>query len=297
MVGFREPGYLWKLDIPFIWGPIGGMGYFPFRFFPAVGLKGAIYYLGYNCINYFHTHFLNRPRTAAHKTQGKLICATPENQEKALKIWNCNSTVMAEVGLPSLVKNDIVIKEKDTTLNIIWTGLHIPRKALTLALKGMYHLRQDVKWQLNILGKGSQTIHWQKETVRLGIADRCQFHGWLPRKDALEIMQDSHILLITSLRDLTSTVTVEALALGLPIICLDHCGFSHIVTPACGIKIPVKTPNQVSTDITHAIEKIWDNEPWRQELAKGALKRAQNFTWENKARKVNQIYREVIGKS
>ena len=24
-VGFRFPGHLWKLDIPFVWGPIGGM--------------------------------------------------------------------------------------------------------------------------------------------------------------------------------------------------------------------------------------------------------------------------------
>ena len=23
MIGFREPGYLWKLPIPFVWGPIG----------------------------------------------------------------------------------------------------------------------------------------------------------------------------------------------------------------------------------------------------------------------------------
>src|SRR5690606_33474414 len=26
MVGFREPGYLWQLGIPFVWGPVGGMG-------------------------------------------------------------------------------------------------------------------------------------------------------------------------------------------------------------------------------------------------------------------------------
>ena len=38
MIGFREPGYLWELkDIPFVWGPIGGMelmptGYFKRRF-------------------------------------------------------------------------------------------------------------------------------------------------------------------------------------------------------------------------------------------------------------------------
>ena len=29
MIGFREPGYLWKLDKPFVWGPIGGLKQFP----------------------------------------------------------------------------------------------------------------------------------------------------------------------------------------------------------------------------------------------------------------------------
>ena len=35
MVGFREPGYLWQLGIPFVWGPVGGMGLFPWRFLPT----------------------------------------------------------------------------------------------------------------------------------------------------------------------------------------------------------------------------------------------------------------------
>ncbi len=32
LCGFREPGYLWKLDAPFIWGPIGGGQNYPWRF-------------------------------------------------------------------------------------------------------------------------------------------------------------------------------------------------------------------------------------------------------------------------
>ena len=31
---FREPGYLWKLGIPFIWGPWGGVQNFPWRSCP-----------------------------------------------------------------------------------------------------------------------------------------------------------------------------------------------------------------------------------------------------------------------
>src|SRR5687767_7122074 len=33
MTGFREPGYLWKLDAPFVWGPIGGAADVPPAFF------------------------------------------------------------------------------------------------------------------------------------------------------------------------------------------------------------------------------------------------------------------------
>ena len=33
MIGFREPGYLWKLsreyELPFVWGPVGGLKQFP----------------------------------------------------------------------------------------------------------------------------------------------------------------------------------------------------------------------------------------------------------------------------
>ncbi|PHR28095.1 MAG: hypothetical protein COA36_07430 [Desulfotalea sp.] len=294
MVGFREPGYLWKLKIPFVWGPIGGMGYFPLRFLPVVGIKGVMYYLAYNCINFFHSHFLKRPRVAAQKAKHGLICATLENQHKALRIWGCKSTMITEVGLPCPIRAQPTLRGKNTTLQIVWTGVHIPRKALNLALKGLSLLGNDVKWQLNILGKGEKTEEWKQRAIQLGINKRCRFYGWLPRQEALNIMQTGHILLITSLRDLTSTVTIEALALGLPIICLDHCGFSHVVTPSCGITIPVTSPKQVAIDISKTISQIWADEPWRQELAHGALARAGDFSWDKKAEQVNILYKKVM---
>ena len=39
--GFREPGFLWKLDAPFLWGPIGGTQNYPWRFLGEAGLRGA----------------------------------------------------------------------------------------------------------------------------------------------------------------------------------------------------------------------------------------------------------------
>ena len=84
MVGFREPGYLWKLNIPFVWGPIGGMIQFPWKFLPCVGIGGSIYHICRNLINWHHMHFLTRPKKAARHSGEGLIAATSEIQNKIL---------------------------------------------------------------------------------------------------------------------------------------------------------------------------------------------------------------------
>lgn len=299
MVGFREPGYLWKLDIPFVWGPVGGMGLFPWRFLPEVGWYGALYYLGYNLFNWIQMNFLERPRQAAKKAASGfangLITATPENCAGAEKYWGCASTVLTEVGLPREPIQKIHERIAGEPLCLVWTGQHTPGKALNLALEALSRVSPNIKWELHILGEGRRTTVWQKLADGLGISAYCRFHGWLPREQALQVMQNAHCMLITSLRDLTSTVTVEALALGLPIICLDHCGFAEVVDETCGIKIPVTVPGEAVATLAKAIEQLAQDENKRQSLAWGALQQARQYSWEEKARVVDRIYRAKAG--
>lgn len=301
MVGFREPGYLWKLGIPFIWGPVGGMGLFPWKFLPVVGGYGALYYLGYNLINWLHMNFLARPRQAARVAASGLanglIAATQENRDGAAKYWSCASTVLAEVGLPREPVQQIRERAAGEPLRLVWTGQHKPGKALNLALQALSRLPTDVSWELHILGEGRETTTWKQLAAGLGIGTRCHFLGWVPREQALEVMQRAHLMVITSLRDLTSTVTVEALALGLPIICLDHCGFADVVNEHCGVKIPVTTLGEVVVAMARAIEQLARDEDKWQELAQGALLRARDFAWENKVWAVDRIYQAKVARA
>ncbi|MBA3017831.1 MAG: hypothetical protein KJ550_12605 [Proteobacteria bacterium] len=59
-------------------------------------------------------------------------------------------------------------------------------------------------------------------------------------------------------------------------------------------KIPVTYPQKVIEDMSLAIQRIADNEPLRQQMAAAALNRAAEFSWDNKAKKLNEIYRQVI---
>lgn len=296
MVGFREPGYLWKLDIPFVWGPIGGMGFFPWRFLSTLGVGGAAYYVGYNVINWLQTRFMVRPRVAARcaalMNGVGLIAATPDNQVSAYRLWRCPSVVLTEVGLPSKVAEVVPKRYFGSPLRIVWTGQHIPRKALNLALRGLAALPENIEWELHILGEGPKSAEWKQLSKTLGVQSRCVFYGWTPRDQALEVMRSSHLMLITSLRDLTSTVIVESLAMGVPVLCPDHCGFSAVVDESCGIKIPLLSPDQFVKDIAKNVAHLASDEAYRYELARGALVRSSAFEWASKAQVVCSIYQE-----
>jgi glycosyltransferase involved in cell wall biosynthesis len=291
MVGFREPGYLWKMDIPFIWGPIGGMEITPWKFLPSLSFKGMVHFTGRNFINQFQKKVSLRPRKAAMRKNNYLIAATPENQKDILNIWNRKSEIITEVG--QVENNQITIKKReDECLKIVWSGIHEPRKNLNLLLRSLSKI--DIDWELHVLGRGSQTKKWKKLSEGLRISKRCIWYGWLPLAKAYEVFKYGHLFCITSVHDLTSTVTLEALSFGLPIICLDHCGFAHVVNNTCGIKIPVTNPTEAMEGFAKAIEKLYNDEILRQNLANGAIVRAQDFSWEKKIEKLNTIYQKLL---
>lgn len=300
MVGFREPGYLWQLDIPFVWGPIGGSQNVPWRFLPTMGFKGAVYYGARNLINRFQQRFLPRPRKAAQKAgQNGLIAATTQDLRAAKKYWGVDAKhVICEVGPPPMAKPVTpAVRRDDEPLRIVWSGLHIPRKALNLLLHSLQKLPHDVVWTLDILGEGPCTKKWQARARKLGVDQHCTWHGWVPRDKAVEVMTSGHLFVITSLQDLTSTVTLEALASGLPIICFDHCGFADVVTEDNGVRVPLTTPNCVVEKVARAIVQMQTCEKARTRWSENAVIASQHEEWWRKSKKIKSIYKMILSRT
>lgn len=141
MVGFREPGYLWKMDIPFVWGPVGGLGKTDVRLFPLLGFWGCIEFVFRRIINTMHTLVMVRPRKAAKVAAhgNGLIAATGENKSEIHRIWNCDSTVMCEIGVDN-VKCGCNATNGNDAINICWSGVFEYRKALPILLKAVKEL-------------------------------------------------------------------------------------------------------------------------------------------------------------
>ena len=294
-VGYRFPGRLWKLDRPFVWGPIGGLENTPWRLLPALGLRGGVYYLGRNAVNTLQRKYLRSPLRALRAAGPGVIAAT-EGIAQALKsVYGVDSVVLSEVVVPrDLAVGEPPRRHPGQPLVLVWSGLHLPGKALNILLRALTRLTPETDWQLQILGDGPMRGRWEGEAHRLGIASRCHWRGRLPRAQALEVMGGAHVLAISSIKDLTSTVLLEGLTLGLPVICPDLCGFSGVVSDACGIKITASTIGGLVLGLAQAIEVLAKDETRRYRMGCAAQTRARDYTWEARARTLDEIYAATL---
>ena len=77
-IGFREPGYCWKIkDVPYVWVPLQGVENRPIPLFKAFSLKERIYALVRRVLH--NGAFILRPRVrqAMQPCTGRIICLQP----------------------------------------------------------------------------------------------------------------------------------------------------------------------------------------------------------------------------
>lgn len=292
--GFREPGYLWKLPVPFIWGPIGGLTDTPWCLLSCLGAYGGFFFGIRNVLNKLQKRFGHAARAVAPRAH-TILTSTTKAVEEIHDFWHRDAVLMNEVGLETRhAAHEPVAHEAGTPLKLCWAGNHIPRKALDLLLHALTRTQEPV--ELHVLSKGPRTDAWKRLAHKLGLDDRVTFHGFLPREEAFSIMSSSHVFIITSVREDTSTVVFEAFRYGLPIIAMDHCGFASVINETCGIKIPIESREQVIADYARHIDYLATHEEERQALSRGALERCKDFTWEAKMETLNSIYAKAVRK-
>ncbi|MEQ8837655.1 MAG: hypothetical protein RID07_12685, partial [Lacipirellulaceae bacterium] len=80
--GYREPSDGWRLDAPFVWGPIGGTHNFPTRFLTQLNFLGAVRELSRNTLNSWQ---LRRSRLVKNAMRSaEVVAVASESAKEAL---------------------------------------------------------------------------------------------------------------------------------------------------------------------------------------------------------------------
>jgi glycosyltransferase involved in cell wall biosynthesis len=289
ITGFREPGYLWKLPVPFVWGPIGGAADVPPAFLPLMGRSERPFYRFRNASNTIQKRTARRCRLAARKASHVWTVGDADHrlvQER----WGRDAEPMIETG--ATPRRDAAPKKLDPTrpLRLAWSGQHIGRKALPILL----HAAAGLRVELVVLGDGPETARWQALADQLGMRASVRWLGHLPHGRAIAEVAAADVFVLSSVQEGTPHVALEALSLGLPVVCHDACGMGAAVTPACGIKVPMRDPATSIAGFHDAIGRFIIEPSLLGRLSEGALCRADELSWDEKARHIAATYESVI---
>lgn len=292
--GFREPGYLWKLNVPFVWGPVGGTQNFPWRFLMQSGLMGAIREGTRTILNLLQFRFSWRVRQAA-KRAAVLLTSNSTGLRDFQSVHNVEPRLLLETGVTG-TKEKPSINCKQGPLKILWSGEFKYHKAFQLLVHALSEMPPKCKYELKVLGKGPLEQQWRDLSRQLGVEPFCEWIGWLPYEDAMKVYDWADVFVFTSLRDTSGNVVLEALSKGVPVICFDHQGAGDIVTDKCGIKIPITTPSSGIKGLTHAIETLIDDRAKLTELSRGATERAKDYLWSYNGAQVAEFYHQILAR-
>ncbi|MBQ2380710.1 MAG: glycosyltransferase [Akkermansia sp.] len=295
IAGYRSPGFLWKLDAPFVIGPLGGFTQTNWKLLSGQNIRDILYIGMRNIVNAMQKRYGYAARTLS-KHADTILVSDNGGALDIKKHWKRDSTIMLEVGTYSNGANrQPASRDKTQPLRICWVGHLINTKALHLLLPALKYCKHPI--HLEIVGGGPQFTDWKNLAQRLQIENNVIFKGEKKHDDVLSIMSQCHLLCISSIKEGgTGTVALEALQNGLPIVCLNHCGYSTVVNENTGIKIPITNHNQIAKDFAAAFDYLYENEELRYKMALNCLKQSKIYSWDEKIKKLCSIYNQVLNK-
>lgn len=293
-VRYWTPSRLVKLPAPFIWGPVGGAESAPASFKRGLGLRGRL------------TEWVREtarglgeldPRVRTAASQSAISFATTEETAARLRHLGAPRVqVMTEAGLAREEIEALYAGEppEDTDFTFISMGRLLYWKGFHLGLAAFARANLP-RVKFVIVGDGPEMDRLKNHARALGILERVEFTGRLPRDATLARLRQAHVLVHPSLHDSGGWVCLEAMGSGRPVICLNLGGPATQVTEQTGFRIQADHPEQAIADMAAAMRRLFEDPALRKQMAQAGRERVmQDFCWDEKIRRMNGIYAELI---
>lgn len=295
-IGFREPGYLWKINKPFVWGPVGGTYLVPTVLLSFLPFKQKLAYSLRNYSNLIQLKYSRRLKKAFSRAD-LIFSSTKDDALNFYKYFKRETPILAENHIFSEVETNLSSFDKRALgkINLLWCGRVDGGKALIILIEALKKVANS-NWHLNIIGDGPLVSSLKGLIAKTNFSSKITWIGQIERSEVLNYMNKSDIHILTSIKDANPTVLLEAMNCNLPTICLDHCGMSSLVNENTGIKIPVTTPENIIQNFASAIEKVLNNPSLIDLFCSNLKKQKVNHSWYSAGIQLEKYYEAAANK-
>lgn len=278
-VAYRQPSFMGRLGIPFLFGPVGGGEAMPPPFRNGIPLHGRVAEfvrdLGSALVGFDPLMAMTFSRAT------RIACTSRETLSRIPRRFHRKCVVQLAIGI-----DEREIRSAGQAAphppQFLFVGRLLYWKGVHLAIRAFAQVRRAAPdARLKIVGSGPDRRWLESVAERAGIAAAIE---WIAAKPHSEISQElaaSTALIFPSLHDSGGMVVLEALAVGAPVVCLDLGGPGAIVDASCGIAVRADGREAAAVQqLAEAMISLAADPEYRARLAAGAFERARKLTWD-----------------
>lgn len=187
----------------------------------------------------------------------------------------------------------------DASILIGYVGIMGQQDGVDYLLRALHILQQELNesdWRCMLIGKGREVDVLKQEAMKLNIADKVLFTGWVDYERVPSYLAATDICVVpdpsNEYNDRSTIVKLmEYMAQAKPVVAFDLP--EHRVT--AGDTALYAQPND-ERDFAHQLQRLIKDADLRQELGEAGRRRVvENFTWERQEANLLSAYRSLDG--
>ena len=181
---------------------------------------------------------------------------------------------------------------------ILYAGRISPHKNLVRIIEAFSALRAELEkddkfpdLKLIIIGDElSKNPDLRRTVIKSGVQNDVRFLGFVP-VEVLRIFYDlAKVFVFPSLYEGFGLPPLEAMVHGTPVVTSNTSSLPEVVGNAAVLVNPENV-----FEIMRALHRVLVDQALREKMKRRSLEQSQRFSWESSARRVLQVYEEVVG--
>jgi glycosyltransferase involved in cell wall biosynthesis len=274
-----------------VFGPVNGNIYYPKIFRKNESLSASLR-------RTFHMkiQFVNRMFFHGLSWADAVLYAGGSRTRSSLEAGGCPSRILfdsVDCGVSDEILDRARITQAGTNLNFVHYGRLVFHKGTAIAIESL--TKTTLPICLDIIGDGPEFDRCKELVSRLELQDRVKFKAWFPsHKDLINSLSKYRGVVLPSIEDANGLVVQEAMALGLPAVCLNWGGPQLLVENGIsGYLIEPQSRESIISDIASGLDKLASDSTLAESFSVSAKNRAETWRWSKIAASWLTMYEAV----
>lgn len=281
------PTFLSFMPAKFMWGPTGGGEAIPTSFIKTLSWKGR--FLQYFRFLLKYSIYINPLTLYSAIKAEKIFYRTEMTRDLLPKPLRKKCVFLADGAIePDIIDKHIRKNREDDVVRLVATSRFIHTKNIVTIIEAMHLLPKNLNVHLTLVGSGPEEKRIKKLIEQYQLNDKIDHIPFVPRDDVFKILESSDIYLFASLKEACNLSLLEAMAIGLPVICLNWTGMALSTDDRSAIRLKPTTPEQMPKDMAEAIIKLAQDKNLRELMGVAGRERVKEiFNWKAKVDVIN----------